>query len=65
VLVDHALEGTWPWPGRDRASLVGLLNLLLLPAVVVEEVSSVADLPDMVLRGDAIFCGLGGLCPLL
>jgi hypothetical protein len=67
MLVDHAPEGTWPWPGRARISLAPplacLLNLVLLLGLVVEEVSSVADLPSMVLRGDAIFCRLGGMCP--
>lgn len=56
-------------PRRARTSLVPLLLWLLhpflLPASVVEEVSSVVDLPDMVLCGDAVSCGLGGPCPLL
>lgn len=45
--------------------LAWLLNLLLLLTLVVEEVSSVADLPDTVLHGDTVSHRLGGMCPLL
>lgn len=67
--MDDVPNGAQTWPGRARASLTSLLswllNLILLPASVVEEVSSVADLSDTVLRRDAVLRGLGGLCPPL
>jgi hypothetical protein len=57
-------EGTWPWPTRAGTSVTPwLLNLHLLCAPLFEEVSSIADLSDTVLRGDAVLRGLGGLCP--
>lgn len=56
-IVVCAPEGVWPQPRWARATLVPpfarLLNLLLLPMLVVEDVPCVVDTPEAILQGNA------------
>lgn len=58
-----------PWPRRAMTLLVPplawLFNLLLLSVLIVEDMSSIAHLSNIILCRDAVSCKLGVMCPLL
>jgi hypothetical protein len=68
-LPDLTPEGAWSRSRWPRAAFVPsfawLLNFLLLPALVVEDVSGVTDVSEAILHGNARTRGPGGLCLLL
>jgi hypothetical protein len=64
---DRTSEGAWPRHGWAGAPLVPpftrLLNLLLHPTMVVDDVPSVVYALEAILQGNARSDGLKGLCP--